>query len=211
MLSIITNFGCDERCPYCIWNEHFLKNTFTSMETTDWERLITTINEHSPDRISISGGGDPLFELEKNIKWWQKLFYYLPYVLLDLHTAKIAPPNFARKFNKYVFHAKDLQDYYNRIDELTKLQIPKKRVVIVADRQYTEKDYLKAAQNAKDKGCSFSVRQLVENNKPVDIAVDFLKNNPDLFYIEQADYNLYFMPDNNVYAKFLEEDSHVKI
>lgn len=204
MLSIITNFGCDERCSYCIWNDHFLKNIFTTTENTDWGKMITTINQLSPERISISGGGDPLFELEKNIKWWQTLFYYLPYVKIDLHTAKIAPPNFARKFNKYVFHAKDLDTYYKKVDELDKL-ITAKRVVIVADKQYTESDYIKAAEDAKNRGFSFSVRQLVENKKPVDICVDFLRQYPDLFYIEHKDYNLYFMPDNNLYETFLEE------
>lgn len=211
MLSIITNFGCDERCPYCIWQQHFLSNIFTTAETTDWAKLKLAATELSPTRVSISGGGDPLFALEDNIRWWQKLFMYMPYVLLDLHTAKIAPPNFARKFDRYIFHAKDLNTYYQKADELAALRSPKKRVVIVADPEYTEQDYIKAAQNAKDKGFSFAVRQLVKSNLPVDIKVDFLKNHPDLFYIEHRDYNLYFMPDNQVYTNFLEANSRVKI
>lgn len=211
MLSIITNFGCDERCPYCIWQQHFLSSSFTSVETTDWPKLFQIIAKFSPSRISISGGGDPLFALEANIKWWQKLFANLPHVLFDLHTAKIAPPNFARRFNKYVFHAKDLAAFYDKANELLKLCVPQKRVVMVADSSYTKQDYIQAAQYAKAQGFAFAVRQKVENNKPLDIYTDFFRSCPDLFYIEHRDYNLYYMPDNQVYTNFLEAQSRVEI
>ena len=211
MLSIITNFGCDEGCSYCVWNQHFLRDTVSGVETTDWQKLFRIINQHSPNRVSISGGGDPLFALENNIQWWQQLFLNLPYVLLDLHTAKIAPPNFARKFDKYVFHAKDLRTYYQQAGALARLPVSKKRVVIVADPEYAERDYIKVAQDAKNRGFSFAIRQLVESKRPINIKVDFLRNSPDLFYIEHGDYNLYFMPDNHVYTKFLEENSRVEI
>ena len=37
--SIITNFGCNFNCDYCIWKNHPLKNIFTNINNCDWDKL----------------------------------------------------------------------------------------------------------------------------------------------------------------------------
>jgi len=214
MLSIITNFGCDEACPYCIWQQgHFLQQTKTHVITTDWIKLQQLIQKET--RISVSGGGDPLFNLAINLPWWDKLFSIKPtHTQIDLHTAKIAPIDFLQtnSFNYYVFHAKNANQYFNIEDRLKKLPVNKIRIVIVADEGYTKADYLMLASAVRHAGFSFSIRRKVINKKAIETPLDdFLKSYKKWHYIEQTDYNQYFMPDNRIYTKFLEETSYVEI
>lgn len=66
-LSIITNFGCHGKCPYCIVRENGIKVPKTTLGGLD--NLTKALKETNRDIISISGGGDPLHEYEKHVDW----------------------------------------------------------------------------------------------------------------------------------------------
>lgn len=72
MLSIITNFGCHFECPECI-----VKNSGIAVPQTTiggLDKLDETFRCHACKMVSISGGGDPLFNYNINFKWYRALF-----------------------------------------------------------------------------------------------------------------------------------------
>lgn len=71
-MSVITNFGCHYKCPYCIVKENNLHIPRTTLSGLD--NLEEALKENNCDIISISGGGDPLHEYEKHIDWYRKFF-----------------------------------------------------------------------------------------------------------------------------------------
>lgn len=68
-MSVITNFGCHYKCPYCIVKENNLHIPRTTLSGLD--NLEEALKENNCDIVSISGGGDPLHEYEKHIDWCQ--------------------------------------------------------------------------------------------------------------------------------------------
>lgn len=71
-LSIITNFGCHYKCPYCIVKENNLQIPKTTLEGL--RELDKTYKECGCNIISISGGGDPLHNYDKHFDWYRELF-----------------------------------------------------------------------------------------------------------------------------------------
>lgn len=71
-MSIITNFGCHYKCPYCIVKENNLHIPRTTLAGLD--NLEEALKENDCNIVSISGGGDPLHEYEKHVDWYRKLF-----------------------------------------------------------------------------------------------------------------------------------------
>jgi organic radical activating enzyme len=206
MLSIITNFGCDEQCPYCIWKGHKFEHVKTTMQGTDWKALEAMISSQS--RISVSGGGDPLFQLDKNMDWWNRFFKIVQDVgvPVDLHTAKLAPVSFARNFAKYVWHVKDItKPLASAYTQLVDYGIPI-RVVAVGEERYSGHDFIAFAQQVVMMGFQCSIRELVVDGKPFTenkALTMFLETELAWKFVRQADYNKYFMPDNTVCDRFI--------
>lgn len=71
-LSIITNFGCHYKCPYCIVKKNNLNIPKTTINGL--RELGNIYKKNSCNIISISGGGDPLYNYEKNFNWYRELF-----------------------------------------------------------------------------------------------------------------------------------------
>lgn len=71
-MSVITNFGCHYKCPYCIVKENNLHIPKTTVAGLDNLREALKVN--GCNIISISGGGDPLHEYDKHIEWYRKFF-----------------------------------------------------------------------------------------------------------------------------------------
>lgn len=72
MLSIITNFGCHFECPECI-----VKNSGIDVPQTTiggLAQLDSAFRNNLCKVVSISGGGDPLFNYGDNFNWYRALF-----------------------------------------------------------------------------------------------------------------------------------------
>lgn len=63
-LSVITNFGCHGRCPYCIVRENGIKVPKSTVDGLD--KLEDAITLTGANIVSISGGGDPLYQYSDN-------------------------------------------------------------------------------------------------------------------------------------------------
>lgn len=63
-LSVITNFGCHGRCPYCIVRENGIKVPKSTVDGLD--KLEDAITLTGANIVSISGGGDPLYRYSDN-------------------------------------------------------------------------------------------------------------------------------------------------
>lgn len=195
-ISIITDFGCDNNCWYCVWKSHSLSgNKFN----TDWDRLQNFLNEHSyKDKVSVSGGGDPLYRYEKEfdiVKWWNKLFS-ITNKKIDVHTRrKLYNIYFWSKINRVSFSIDDLEhcEYFLKyVSQYTKV-----RMVHVVTRRTREEDVQTMKDFAFKNGFQLTLKRLSgwgDGGKFDYFKIKF----PELFFLEEGDYNLYFMPDNTV-------------
>jgi len=223
-ISLITNFGCDSDCWYCIWRDHPLENIrHTSVMDMDWKKFKDFLQFFPQDKLSISGGGDPFYKVDElNYQnWWKCLFAVCNKYnkKIDIHTSKFYE-GFDNKINKLVLHVNytrffDNKEYlYKRFGNCPeKLRLA---VVLVPTLSlYQAKEII---EFTKDLGCQLSFRQWVTQNHSISENVkDMLdiynmiekESDTNIRYISQADYNTYYMPDNNLYTDFFCENQIV--
>ena len=131
-LSIITNFGCHYTCPYCIVKEnnlHIPKTTINGLNNVG-----KFVKEYNCNWISISGGGDPLYNFNQNKDWYDKLFYLNQgQNKMELHTSYILNDNIYIMFDRVVYHIRNIDDI-KRIEKYGKQLV---RVVFVVDDSFT--------------------------------------------------------------------------
>lgn len=208
MLSILTNFGCHWSCPYCVYRENGIKIPRTKKSTFDFNKLEEEIIKMEGDEISISGGGDPLYQIEKNEWFYTELFKLAKKhnKKLELHTTYIIPEFYYSRFHRVVFHLHSPVQLrlLNRFDTIIskKLSLPENvRVVFVMQEHYNRSLIRHICEEANKTSVNelVSFRQLISSaGKAVNIQHNFLKQGhlKDWFYIEQYDYNDYYVNDH---------------
>lgn len=226
-LSIITNFGCHFKCPECIVKN----NQICVPETTigGLTKLPAMFYSNKCDMISISGGGDPLYEYEKHADWYRALFkittnyagdrdtYLLSHgaeqyhmwarrrgIPVEMHTSYLTDRTCFPFYDCYrvAYHAhtiEDLKHIWRTGSEIV-------RVVYVVTPEYTVQDLLDIAlfvdQSPDIDELSF--RQYVDAEyKPIPHLEPELKlgHKKLWYYISQCDYNLYYA-ENEVFTRF---------
>lgn len=212
-LSIITNFGCHGKCPYCIVRENGIKVPKTTLGGLD--NLTKALKETNRDIISISGGGDPLHEYEKHVDWYRKLFsivnnyhvncatYSIP---VEMHTSYMTDESTFPFYDckRVVYHLntfEQLKHIHRTVNEIV-------RVVYVVTKDFTLEQIMNIAMFVADSNeiDELSFRQLVDKGYEVtDYWQDILRfgHKKLWWYIEQCDYNLYYA-ENKIYTKFSE-------
>lgn len=213
-LSIITNFGCHYQCPYCITKTNGLKVPVTTLGGLD--KLDECINTVDPDYISISGGGDPLFEYEKHVNWYRELFrillihqkesYTLKNIRLEMHTSYLTDES------TFPFYECDRVVYHlNHIEQLAHIKrtgVEKVRAVFVVTSKYSLEDLMEIAiyvQHSADID-ELSFRQLVdEHYKEQHYLEKYLEagHKKLWYYIKQNDYNTYYA-ENKIFTTFAD-------
>ena len=207
-LSIITNFGCHYKCPYCI-----VKNTGIDVPKTTiggLDKLVENIYKYECNWVSISGGGDPIHNLVQNQDWWYRLFEIMPFgVKLELHTSYIPIEHsgkwFNRQFDRIVYHCRTIDDLF-KIEKTKPEQII--RAVFVVTEEFTTElidDIVNAVKCHPDID-ELSFRQMVDSDyNATYYCEEYLKagHQKDWWYIQQCDYNIYYA-ENEV--KFKYED-----
>jgi len=207
-ISVITNFGCQTNCWYCVWKDHPLKNV--SLET-DWDKLETFLTEHADKgKVSVSGGGDCLYKYDIYKPWWDKFFSITDKLsmLVDVHSREVFKNDeFWKRVNRVVVSSdvfyKD-ENYFIYLVGMTKLRIVH---VVTADSTIENiKEYFHFKSMAEiftpEADVQFTMKQLVGYDDGGNYKL-FKKKFPNQFALDAGDYNIYYMPDNTITDKFL--------
>lgn len=217
-LSIITNFGCHFKCPECI-----VKNNNISVPRTTVKGLTSLpdlFNKHCCNIISVSGGGDPLYEYEKHVDWYRELFrisaeyagspstYLCCFrdspsykwakhkgIPIEMHTSYLTDSTTFPFYDCYrvAYHVHTIED----LKHIRRTGSEIVRVVYVVSPDFTVTDLIDIAvyvDQCKDID-ELSFRQYVDAEyNPVPHLEDVLKlgHQKLWYYIAQCDYNLYY-------------------
>lgn len=219
-MSVITNFGCHYKCPYCIVKENNLHIPRTTLSGLD--NLEEALKENNCDIVSISGGGDPLHEYEKHIDWYRKFFgiahkrnvYFngsMRPIPVEMHTSYMTDETAFPFYDCYrvVYHA-------NSIDQLSHIRRTGNeivRAVFVVTADYTIADTMDIALFVKNSTeiDELSFRQLVDDKYTEQHYLEeYLRmgHKKLWWYIEQNDYNLYYA-ENEVSGRYRDFEKEV--
>lgn len=211
--SIITNFGCKTGCSYCIWKQHSMYGKeFSQKKYIDAvDKFIR--NDVTADKFSISGGGDPLNNFDKNELFWEHIINtcHDTNKKFDIHTSydnwediKI----YSRYINRMVLHSTP-EKIFRQIDKIIEYD---KTFLIRVNFVVTPNINISVLKLVEpilmNKGIQISYRELVSDDEtPIpDEVVEFCSTIGRYVhgrYVKQEDYNIYLMPDGNKYDKFL--------
>lgn len=202
-LSVITNFGCHYSCPYCIVKNNNLQIPQTTVDGLD--RLEEEIKKNQCNWVSLSGGGDPLWEIDKHKDWYEKFYRIAFYadVQKELHTSILnIEPVLWVLFDRIVYHLHS----FDQLKSIKRFGDEIVRVVFVVTENFTEDLINKIAVycHNSDEIDELSFRQMVDDHyQETDYCKDYLKagHKKLWWYIEQNDYNLYYC-ENKVYTKY---------
>lgn len=209
--SVITNFGCNENCWYCVWkNNHKLIDVKTSVSSTNWVKLRELIKWYPGGKVNISGGGDPLYDYENNRGWWTRLFKITKELnkLVDIHTRQTEiSDEIVKNVNKLVLSFDKLQTIKKNI---VNIPVENIRLVKVVTADTTLDELNEIISFGFQNGYQLTFKELYgfsDDNKFQKLRRE-LRRKTDLMrrkvrFLKQADYNVYFMPDNRLYSKFI--------
>ena len=213
--TVITNFGCDCRCKYCITKHHpILQNAVTDKDKIDWEYLEKCISESDAPTVNLSGGGDPFYNWKENIDFYNRV-YELAHKYgkkLDIHT-RILPDDMEliKKFRKIAlsieaYDTKAIERLKNILPEIEKTT--NLRVINVLNERMTAEDcldYINKMHNIGVKQITF--RQMFGNKNAYQ---NFLKikdsiNIPGVMFLPDGEYHHYYFTTNNkLYPYFFD-------
>ena len=205
ILSIITNFGCHYTCPYCVVK----CNGLDIPKTTIWGLESLQYCVYDQDRISLSGGGDPLFEYDKHKDWYEKLYEIQDKknLRLDMHTSYTTlPADFdIKRYRKIVYHIR-YNNYRKTLESLKRQGTEKVRVVFVVTDDFEESDlfWISDFVDNSPEIDELSFRQMIDSDyRPTYHLYNVLKifHKDKWFYIEQDDYNTYYC-ENKLYTSY---------
>lgn len=202
--SIITSFGCDRNCWYCITRQLDPKRF---RQGTDWRLLELFLSgAWIRKKVSVSGGGDPLYRLDENMEWWERLFEITGRLGMDVdvHTRMIVDnPGFWRRINRCCLSI----DVVGDAQDLATLVVPytkeRPRLVQVVTAGTTTWDVLEIMRLCAAGGYQMSLKELAvfdDHGRFEEMRKTF--EGTGIFFIEDRDYNVYFMPDNTITETF---------
>lgn len=202
-LSIITNFGCHFQCPYCVSKIAGINVPKTTVEGLDG--LTDAVKQVGATIVSLSGGGDPMYNYPDNTEYYDKLFEWSwdMRIRLELHTSYIG---FKRipygQFYRVVYHCRQPEDLFY----IKRSFHEKVRVVFVVTPTVTRSliDNIETIVNFHPDIDELSFRQMIdENYVATNYCQDYLRegHKKRWWYIEQGDYNTYYV-NGKLYNKF---------
>jgi MoaA/NifB/PqqE/SkfB family radical SAM enzyme len=202
-ISIITNFGCSNNCWYCIWKNHKLKDCKDPM---DWDKLEQFLKDNQQvGLISISGGGDPFYNINNNLDWWNRIFSLTEKYNLDIevHT-RLLPSNytFINKFKRIVLSIDSLDTKAKTIINYLYMECNVDiRLYYVVTKDTTFESIVSLLEY-KNLGIEYTFKKLVGHDDNGNYE-KFKNLYPNEFFLESKDYNIYYMPNNEIWDKFL--------
>lgn len=205
--TIITNFGCDCHCKYCITKHHpILQNVITDKEKIDWKYLEKCISESDAPTVNLSGGGDPFYNWKNNLDFYNRIYELSNKYgkKLDIHT-RILPDDFSliSKFRKIALSVEkndsaaisNLKEKLPEIEKTTKL-----RVINVLNERMTKEDCLEYINKMHDIGVKqITFRQMFGNKKAYEnfLNIKDTIDIPGVMFLPDGEYHHYYFTTNN--------------
>ena len=202
-LSIITNFGCHYKCPYCVVKSNNMNIPKTTVDGLN--PLRDAVAFTGANIISVSGGGDPLHNYTKNKTYYKKLFGICEEIdiPLEMHTSYTNMKKFPYdKCHRVVYHLRS----FDQLKEVKRYGNEIVRVVFVVTEDFTgEKIYeiSEYVQHHKDID-ELTFRQMVgKDYRTTNYYEDLLEggHGEAWYYVKQGDYNPYYV-NGDIYYKF---------
>ena len=205
--TIITNFGCDCHCKYCITKHHpILQNSITDKSKIDWEYLEKCVSESNAPTINLSGGGDPFYNWKYNLDFYDKVYELAKKYnkKLDIHTRSLSDDmNLIKKFRKIALSIESndshaIENLKARLPEIEKTT--KVRVINVLNDRMTKEDCLQYINKMRSIGVKqITFRQMFGNKKAYQ---NFLKikdsiDIPGVMFLPDGEYHHYYFTTNN--------------
>lgn len=197
--SIITNFGCHWTCPYCIVRNNDLEIAKTKMDVV-LDTVKKLIKENKIDFLSFSGGGDPLFMMNKErIEWYEEILNLCRVngIETEMHTSFLNNKLTKKlKFDRIVYHCLHAE----QVDLLKQNHNEVVRAVFVVQEHFS-KEYINSIVERVEKSevvSELSFRQRMdENYQETFTEHDYLLagHKGKWHYICQDDYNNYIVND----------------
>ncbi len=205
-ISIITDFGCNNSCFYCVWKEHKL-NGCDKGNHFDYAKLFDFLNENKHlGKVSISGGGDPLYNYFGNLNFWTWLIKICEEleIKIDIHTREQITKNrfWKTHINRCSFSVdrldEEIREYLIYLSQLTKV-----RLVHVITKDSSDDLIEELIGFCDEYNCQLTLKELYGFNDGG--RYNDLKNKygNDLFFLDYGDYNLYYMPNNTISDRFI--------
>jgi len=207
--TIITNFGCDNRCPYCISKHHpLLQNEVTNIKDINWNYLEECIKNSKSPKVNLSGGGDPLYKYNEHLDFYNKVYDICKRnnKLMDVHTRVFIKDNdtLLSKFNKIAMTIefnnelafKELKENFNNLSSLTNL-----RVIQVVNKDFTVekcKEYINKLKHIGIKQITF--REMFGNknaNKWFNTLKKHIEEKDGIYFLKDGEYHDYYFTNNN--------------
>ncbi|OZG68242.1 hypothetical protein [Bifidobacterium eulemuris] len=201
--SVITNFGCHWKCPYCV-----VKTTGIDVPETDMNETTRTIERLLPNMrfLSFSGGGDPLWRIDDERRaWYRRITEQCKQkgVATEMHTSMIAAPHLLHAgtpdepmFDRIVYHIR----HERLIPRIQRIQGTANRVVFVVAPDFTPDriDRIDRMCSGVQNVDELSFRQMINPDYSIDRTCEdhLLEGHGKRWhYITQGDYNTYILND----------------
>lgn len=205
--TVITNFGCDCHCKYCITKYHpILQNAVTDKSKIDWDYLEKCIASSEAPTVNLSGGGDPFYHWQENINFYNRMYELAAKYgkQLDIHT-RILPTDMdlIRKFRKI---ALSIESYDIKAMEQLRIMLPeiekttKLRVINVLNERMTTEDCLAYIHKMHEIGVKqvtfrqmFGNKKAYQNFSKIKETIDI----PGVMFLPDGEYHHYYFTTNN--------------
>jgi hypothetical protein len=167
--------------------------------------LENAIRDNNGKKFSVSGGGDPLYNMQENIDFWCNIFNIgeRTQKKVDIHTReKLYDTRFWGKVNKLVFSSDkpqcDLQ-YLSWVSQFVSTRVA--HVVTSKTTTTMATEYIAIAETKNIEITFKKISGFSDGG-----AWDDLKKrySGKIYFLDEGDYNIYYMPNNTTTEKFIE-------
>ena len=208
-LSILVNHGCIYNCEFCISSSQLSKNDY-KFKLKDLRDIRKLLLSKKYTRLSISGGGDPLYIHNEEIMFFYKLINNLCLKLnihLSIHTNFQKPTVKSKIFDNFVvsIHKEDYKMKFHYWTDNSTNDGYNLRFAYVIGYNDNDLELINDMIKYLPKNSKLTFKQLDSKNiseiKDYDKIMSLLSNK--IKFLKRGDYNVYYnLKDNKIYDVF---------
>jgi organic radical activating enzyme len=214
-LSILTNFGCLYSCEFCISSSQNSKNGYR-FKLQDARDIRNLLKSGKYERLSISGGGDPLYIYNKDIILLYKFIIKNSdkfNIHLSFHTNFDEPPIRIRKLlNRYLINfviSVHKEDWDRKFFKWSEEGYYSKnlRFAYVIGYNSNDLEIIESMLKYLPQDAKLTLKQLdgtiLEEIPNIQKIRELIRDNQRCIILESGEYNTYYnLKDNKIYDKF---------